>query len=67
MLQVLEIEPVIKLDGQGPVFASPEFNCIIVCIDDIEVRHGPEPPLDPAVDIEVIVLRIVLQECGPEK
>jgi hypothetical protein len=63
----LKIKPVIQFDHQGPVFGSPELYCIVIGIDNIEIRHGLKVPLDPAVNIEIILLCIVLKEGGPEK
>ena len=46
---------------------SPEFHCIVVGVYYVEVRHGGESPLDPAVDVEVVPLGIVLHKGGPEQ
>jgi hypothetical protein len=63
----LKVKPVIQFYHQGPVFGSPEFYRIVIGIDDIEIRHGLEAPLDPAVYVKIILLRIVLEKGGPEK
>ena len=49
------------------MLGSPEFYRIVISIDDVEIRHGRKAPLDTAVNIEIILLGIVLQEGGPEK
>jgi hypothetical protein len=49
------------------VLWSPELYRIVISIDDVEIRHGLEAPLDPAVYIKIVLLGIVLQEGGPEK
>ena len=49
------------------MLGAPEFYRVVIGLDDIEVRHGLEAPLDPAVYIKIILLGIVLQKGGPEK
>ncbi len=49
------------------MLGSPELHCIVVGVDYVEVRHGGEAPLDPAVDVEVVPLGIVLHKGGPEQ
>ena len=49
------------------MFGSPEFYRVVIGIDDIEIRHGLEAPLDSAVYIKIVLLSIILQKGGPEK
>ena len=44
------------------MLGSPELHCIVIRVDYVEVRHGCKAPLNPAVNVEVIPLGIVLQE-----
>ena len=49
------------------MFGSPELHRIVVGVDYVEIRHGSKAPLDPAVDVEVVPLGIVLHKSGPEQ
>ena len=49
------------------MLGSPEFHCIVVGVDYVEVRHGGKAPLNPAVNVEVVPLCIVLHKGGPEQ
>ena len=54
-----------------------EYNCpvlifhkgiteVIVSVDKEEIRHRPVAPLKATIDVEIVKLRVVLKECGPE-
>ena len=66
-MQGSDIQPVVYFQNEAAVFGPPEFDGIVVGVDDVNIRHGLIPPLKTAVDIKIVCLGIVLQEGSPEQ
>ena len=62
----LQIQPIIQLQYQCPILFSPDIHGIVVGVDNEQIRHRLEAPLQAAVDVEVVALGVVLQESCPE-
>lgn len=73
-MKYLNIQPIRNLQNQSPVFRCPAIDPvlrnilreIIVCVNQEEVAHRFEPPLQPAVDVRIVGLGIVLKESTEE-
>ena len=57
----------IQFDHKRTVFGAPELNSVVIGIDNVEIGHGLETPLEPAVDIKIVILGVELHESGPEQ
>jgi hypothetical protein len=63
-----EIQPVVHLENQCPVFVLHEgIGEIVIAVYQEQIAHGFVSPLQPAVDVEIVPLVVVLQEGGPKK
>lgn len=62
-----EVQPPVHFENHTSVFLLHEgIGEVIVCIHEEDIAHGFVSPLKPAVDVEIIVLVIVLEERRPE-
>jgi hypothetical protein len=62
-----QVQPPVHFENHSSVFLLHEgIGEVIVCVHQENIAHGFVSPLHPAVDVEVVVLVIVLQECRPE-
>lgn len=61
-------KPEVGLEDERPVFVLQErIRKIVIGINNEQVAHRFEAPLQAAVDIEIIILVVVLEESGPEQ
>ena len=60
MLIPSQIQPIIHFNNQCPILFQKRLRGVIIGINDENIRHGFVTPLQTAVDIEIIGLRIVL-------
>lgn len=63
----LNVEPIIQLHNQSPLFGDKSRREIIICIHYEKVGYGGIAPLKPGVDIQVINLIVVLNEGCPKQ
>jgi len=62
-----DIQPVIDFQHYSTVFVCDgQVSEIVVAIHKKDITHWSVPPLDAAVDVEIVGLCIQLQEAGPE-
>lgn len=63
-----QIQPIVHLEYQSPVLVLHEWiSEVVVTINEKKITHRFVSPLQPAVDVEIIPLIVVLQKSGPEK
>ena len=62
-----QIKPIIQLQNQRTVLLKERIGGVVVGVNDKEIGHGLVTPLQTAVDIKIIGLRVVLQERCPNQ
>jgi hypothetical protein len=61
-------KPEVGFEDQCPVLVPEQWiGKVVVCVDDEDIAHRFEPPLKPAIHIEIVVLVVVLKKSCPEQ
>lgn len=64
---IFSIKPVAHFEYHGTVSGVHRFGEVVVGINDENIRHRTVPPLESAVDVQIVELFVVLHKSGKEK
>ena len=54
------IDPIIDFENKTSCCMSKSMGEIVICVNQKHIRHWFEPPLQPAIQIEIFYLCVVL-------